>query len=266
MDAVQEEQLTTPIRRFIKQTFPWTIKPYEREQTILSGIAPLKEFKTPYGFYLVGPDCDFVRHLTSGKYESKETDWMAMKFLESTDLFVDGGANIGLYTMLARKLGVPTISIEPQRKNVKALKQGLRTNGFSCNIKQVALSDSQSQTTMYGLSSGSSSLIKDWHTETSLIRRKVKTDTLDNILKDVSPHVQLLIKLDLEGNEYKAILGSQQTMNRDPKPIWLIEIVDFAFPNGVNPHKQEVFNMFSNLRYSCQEITKGNFIFQKEVS
>jgi len=254
--------MTTPLRRFVKRTFPWAVPVYEKYQVIKSGLMPLREFSTPHGFTLIGPDCGFVAHQASGAYESKEIEWMAGVFSSRRiGLFVDAGANIGLYTMLALEYGIRTIAVEPQPKNVRAIRAGLRANRFICRIDQAALSDTDGMSTIFGLSSGSASLVKDWHTESSWIRRKVRTTTLDTVLRGFGEG-RLLIKLDLEGNEWPALLGAQETLARTPKPIWMVEIVDFAFKGGVHPHRADIFMMFVKHGYAGHEITPGNWVFE----
>jgi FkbM family methyltransferase len=253
-------ELTTPIRRFVKRTMPWTKPIYESYIGAKTGLMPLREFDTPYGFRLVGPDCFLTNDQAEGTYERKELEWMA-SMMRKVDAFVDCGANIGLYTMLALKIGIPTIAIEPQSKNVKAIRAGLKANGYGCRIAPVALSDREGTATMYGISSGSSSLRKNWNHEISLFRRTMATATLDNLLQSQFDGKRLLIKLDLEGHEWEALQGSSRTLAREPKPIWMVEIIDFAYPGGVNPHKAQIFALFERNRYKAREIAPGNWGF-----
>lgn len=252
--------MTTPLRRFVKRTLPWTIPLYERYSAIKMGAAPHKTYDTVYGFKLVGPRCQFVQDQADGTYEAREVTWF-LEALRHADLFVDCGANCGLYTMLALSKGVPAIAIEPQQRNVKAIETGLRVNGFNrAMIYPLALSDHEGNATMYGFSSGSSSLIRQWNTEPTFLRRIVPTARLDNLLRFVAPRSRLLVKVDVEGHEYEALLGAAQTLARTPRPTWMVEIVDWAHPGGVHPNREKTMALFEG--YSVRELSPGNFVFE----
>jgi FkbM family methyltransferase len=232
-------------------------------ETVRRGLAPLREFDTVYGFKLVSPARGFSESQADGTFEPDEMKWAADLLRSgSVDAFVDAGANVGLYTMLALKHGIPTMAIEPQKKNVKALKAGLKANGYECRVAPVALSDREGTATMFGISPCSASLVKNWNTEISAIHRTVATATLDNLLHFQFGGKRLLIKVDLEGNEWPALLGAAATLAREPKPIWMVEIVDFAFDGGVHPNKGEIFNLFERHGYRATELTKENWVFE----
>jgi FkbM family methyltransferase len=50
--------------------------------------------------------------------------------LLNSDVFIDRGANIGLYTCLAQSLGKRTVSFEPQPINLEFLFTNLTNNGW----------------------------------------------------------------------------------------------------------------------------------------
>jgi FkbM family methyltransferase len=255
-------ELSTPLRRFVKRIFPWTKPIYEAYSGAKTGLMPLREFDTPYGFRLVGPDCFLTNDQAEGTYESEEMSFMAGK-MGQADAFIDCGANVGLYTMLALKHGLPVVAIEPQRKNLRGLRRGLKVNGFSrCRTEKVALSDRCGTTTMYGISSGSSSLIRGWNSEISAIRRTVRTTTLDNLLQSQFDGKRLLIKMDLEGHEWEALQGAAATLARVPRPVWMVEVIDFAYPGGVHPHRADIFALFERNGYAAREIAEGNWGFE----
>jgi FkbM family methyltransferase len=257
-------EVTTLLRRSVKRAFPWTIPVYEKMQAVkrdISSMYPLRQYDTVYGFKLVGPDCRFIESQSDGTYEPGEVAWMAGT-MRKVDAFIDCGANVGLYTMLALKTGILAIAIEPQRKNVQAIKAGLKANGYECRIAPVALSNREGTATLHGMSSGSASLLANWHTEISAIHRTVATATLDNLLRSQFDKKRLLIKMDLEGHEWEALCGALRTLARTPRPIWMVEIVDFAHKGGVHPHKADIFSLFARHGYAAREIAPGNWGFE----
>jgi FkbM family methyltransferase len=141
------------------------------------------------------------------------------------------------------------------------MRAGMKANGFDFRVEPIALSDREGAATMFGMSPGSASLLKGWHTEVAMLRRKVRTQTLDNVLGSSFSGAQIFVKLDLEGNEWPALRGACATLCRIPRPIWMVEIVDFAFPGGVHPDREAIFDTFEAHGYAAQEITPGNWIF-----
>jgi FkbM family methyltransferase len=61
--------------------------------------------------------------------------------LRPGDVFVDVGANVGLYSVAAGEAGAHVISIEPQPAAVEQLKINLTMNGIDAEIHEVAVAD-----------------------------------------------------------------------------------------------------------------------------
>jgi hypothetical protein len=88
------------------------------------------------------------------------------------------------------------------------------------------------------------------------------TATLDNLLQSQFDGKRLLIKMDLEGHEWAALRGSSRTLARTPRPVWMVEIVDFAHKGGVHPHRADIFALFKGHGYAAREIAPGNWGFE----
>ena len=64
---------------------------------------------------------------------------------------------------------------------------------------------------------------------------------------------RLLIKIDVEGFERAVLDGAAATLNRIPRPMWLIEIcLTEHHPEGINPDCTAVFNIFWRAGYECR--------------
>src|SRR5690349_10944063 len=63
--------------------------------------------------------------------------------LDGIDLFVDIGANVGFFTLIASRHGVPTLACEPDPNNLQLLYRNLRYAVGSAEVEvlPVALSD-----------------------------------------------------------------------------------------------------------------------------
>ena len=138
--------------------------------------------------------------------------------LAKGSIFVDAGANIGAYTVLASSLigeKGKVIAIEMIPTTSTILKQHIDINQCdNVTIKNVALSSHPNQTVSafvpnnkYGMASISNS-----HKTQNIEEIKVKTDTLDNILEPYS-HIDLL-KLDIEGAELLALFGCIKSIDK----------------------------------------------------
>ena len=162
---------------------------------------------TPYGFKLAGN-----KEMQDGSFEQDEVE-LVMELLNDTEVFVDIGANIGLYSCLARSLGKKVIAIEPLKENLDYLYANFEANGWSdIEIFPIGLSAKPGIATLWGGGTGAS-LIKNWAGASSLMWRKVSVNTLDRILSNQFEKKRLLVKLDVEGAELEILRGASLTLS-----------------------------------------------------
>ena len=141
-------------------------------------------------------------------------------FLQKDDLFLDGGANIGTWSMLAAGHGgASVISVEPAVQTVAVLRANVALNGFAEGIRvvQAALADGEGTAAMgtRGLTNAVRALDQMSASDTV-----VRLTTLALILGDQIP---ALIKLDLEGYEIKALSGAGALLHAKKVLGWCIE-------------------------------------------
>jgi FkbM family methyltransferase len=222
------------------------------------------EVVTPLGFKLISGLHPAYELMRIGKFEVEETAIIA-KLLPKVDIFVDIGANLGYYTCLALQTEKPVIAFEPQQQNLQCLFQNLTTNGWEDKVEvfPLALSDRPGLLTLYGASGPSASLIKNWAGYSSRFKKIVPVSTLDNILAGRFSGKRFFIKMDVEGAEYHVLRGALATLQRAPKPIWLLEICLEEFhPEGENPDFQKIFQLFWENGYLAFAATES----QKQVT
>lgn len=141
------------------------------------------------------------------------------------DIFVDAGANIGVYTLLASRLVGPTgrvIAIEMMPDTAAILRRHVRENNCgNVEIVEKALSDradvkvtARVQPGKYGQASIAASAA-GW---TGQEEREVSTATLDQICDGIE-RIRL-VKLDLEGAELQALVGANATLKRTDYVIY----------------------------------------------
>jgi FkbM family methyltransferase len=138
------------------------------------------------------------------------------------DLFVDVGANVGFFTLLASRAGVGTLAVEPSPMNLKHLHRNLQKAAGSgaVEILPVALSDAVGVIDLLGSGQGAS-VQPGWGGIAANYATPVPMTTLDSILS--GREGRLLIKIDVEGNENAVLRGASTTLARSPRPTWLVE-------------------------------------------
>lgn len=167
------------------------------------------------------------------RYGFREADLeLAAKLLSPGDVFVDGGANIGLYAIVAGVRVGPSgkvIAFEPASRTRQILSENVTLNGFHWVIvRPEALGDSTGIQTMVtfagdgaGLSSFAPESTRDGTPESVSVAR------LDDVITEIlgrPDHPRLkLIKLDLEGSEVRALKGAGRLLS-SARPDLLIEV------------------------------------------
>ena len=144
----------------------------------------------------------------------------------SAGLFVDVGANLGLYSLLARNLGLDTLLFEPEPLHFAFLDRNAEVIGRSLPF---ALSD-QSGTAGFFVSGsnnpGSSSLVmpeggwEDSEYRSTVPVRLITFDAALSMLKIEASTIRL-IKIDVEGNEERTVLGMREYLQTPTAaPLW----------------------------------------------
>lgn len=145
--------------------------------------------------------------------------------LRPGDVFVDGGANIGLFSLRAATIVGPTgriVACEPSPGTMELLRANVTRNGFSMTeLHEVALSDAvgTTQFTVFEDGSGLASFAPQ-----SIDGRVVDVEvtTLDELTATFGNRVAV-VKLDIEGAEVKALRGASGLIQR-AAPLFVIEV------------------------------------------
>ncbi len=129
-----------------------------------------------------------------------------LHFLREGDLFLDIGANIGSYTVLASGVrGATTWAFEPDPKTVGYLKRNIATNHLTdlVTIYQCALGSAQGEVQFtVGLDTVNKVVTADNENTQTVLQNK-----LDNIIDKILQPV--MIKIDVEGYETEMLKGAQ---------------------------------------------------------
>jgi FkbM family methyltransferase len=150
---------------------------------------------------------DATGNFYCGLHEEDEMGF-ALHVLRRGDVFVDIGANVGSYTVLAAKLGARVVAVEPIPATFDRLVANVRLNGLESLVTahRVGLSDRNGSlrfTTDHG------TINHVMAPTDNLAGTEIEVATLDSILAGVSP---ALIKIDVEGHELAVLNGAGRTL------------------------------------------------------
>jgi FkbM family methyltransferase len=173
-----------------------------------------KLVKTKFGDYLVDPVSNFGQSLMNDNvYERELTDYF-VTVLKKGDVFVDVGANEGYYSILASKIvgsNGKVFAIEPQSRLQSVLFNNIDANkSYNIKVFQTAIADCVGMAKI--------NLTPDTNTGSSGIfhstkyRNKTETipqTTLSELFLLTNTRQVDMLKMDIEGFEYYAILGDK---------------------------------------------------------
>lgn len=157
-------------------------------------------------------------------YEPAVTQELS-RWLQPGDTFVDIGANIGYFSLLAAHLVGPSgavYSFEPNPDNCALLRQSLAENGFE-QVTLYPYAVAETAVTLFFSDGGADSngrLLQNHEVRDPNNGRQVQCVRLDDALPPL-PQLKL-IKMDIEGAEPRAWQGMQQTLKQH-RPILIFE-------------------------------------------
>ena len=214
---------------------------------------------TALGFAFIGPDGMPESRTVSGEVA------MLRELLRGRDLFVDVGANCGLYSLIACHAGVPVLAIEPNDLNFRRLQENLVHNRYEkAEALNVALGEVKGKCLLYGGGEGAS-LLKNWGGMASTYAREVEVETLEGLLRSRPSTERILIKIDVEGHEPAVLSGARGLLMREKAPTWIIE---HSFrenqDGGVNPRFLDLFELFWKAGYQCLTVDRERRIVRRD--
>jgi FkbM family methyltransferase len=151
-------------------------------------------------------------NIYTGLHEFEDMAFV-LHVLRTNDLFVDVGANVGSYTILASAaLGVKTIAFEPIPTTYGHLVDNIDLNG----VHDLVIAHNIGVGAERGELIFTSSLDTVNHVlgaaESDIASTKIAVNTLDETLGESRPTV---IKIDVEGFETRVIDGAAKALSRD---------------------------------------------------
>lgn len=160
-------------------------------------------------------------NIYAGVHEFRDM-MLTMHFLRPGDLFLDVGANVGSYAMLASGIsGASTWSFEPDPVTLGYLARNVSLNdlGKLVTIFDCALGDADGDVPFsIGLDTNNKVLTEGSDDPVRVVRQR----RLDGLTRDVTP---TMMKMDTEGHEDHVFAGAQDTLDREGLRIIVAETV-----------------------------------------
>lgn len=164
-------------------------------------------------------DAGLVANIFYGLYEFNESGFL-LHFLREDDIFLDVGANLGHYSLLASGIKkCQSIAIEPVPQTFDQLNKQVKLNNLQDKINTINIGLSSSQSELY--------FSTDRGTMNCVVTRdypgaeKIPVQTLDAVSKGFPIN---LLKIDVEGFEKMVLLGSEELLKSSNLKAIIIEI------------------------------------------
>lgn len=187
-----------------------------------------------------------------GTWEPNISNWLR-RTLKPGDGFIDLGANVGYYTLLAKKLVLdgPVWAFEASPTIYRQLVRNIELNNFDVVAYNFAVSDRDGEVSIHlGDNQGTANIFGGAPTEAVIPAR-----SLDSVLADQDVSAVRVIKIDIEGAEDLALAGMQETWKRLPDAAeFMVELsTDLLQPRGVDPNS--IVRMFEGRGYRAFRAT-----------
>ena len=166
--------------------------------------------------------------LSRGSYEPGMIS-VLQTWLPEGGVFADVGANEGFFSVLAARHVGPSgrvLAVEPQQRLAPVIQHNLELNGLAnVTLDHHALSDQPGSASFFlapGSNTGSSGLSRS--TRYSVPTQQVELITLQQLLDAADLARVDLMKMDIEGFEYEAVLGSREVFTSHRVRAFALEL------------------------------------------
>ena len=204
----------------------------------------------------------------SGQWESSISELFLRSLEEYGDssVFVDIGGNLGVHSLFVASKGFKTFSVEPMPTNLVRFYRSVVLSDVTERITliQNAIGDKRKPVWMSSTRKnfGNSKISSSQHFGMKHTKTSVNSILLSDILDFVSSRTEkfshFVVKLDIEGSECQAILGSGQALPKSAHYFIPIIVMEWTFDKKETyclPSKvKEMREMLENKNYTAFSI------------
>jgi FkbM family methyltransferase len=203
--------------------------------------------------------CKYIYYF--GVWEPNLTHWIRHR-LSPGDVFIDVGANIGYFTLLASRLvgdSGKVIAVEALPAIFASLENNLKINGArNVRVVNCAAWDAEEMITIYtqpenlpGQTTVMPAWASKWHLENE---SQIPAAPLSAILKPEEFRSARLIKIDVEGAEWHALCGMRRLMSTCRDDLEVMIEVDAKMLEAEGRTSQDVLNFFGRYGFHSYRI------------
>jgi len=232
-------------------------------RTLASATGAPRPVDLPAGFRLyVRPDDAEVGGALrrEHRYEENITRHLT-RALSPGSVFVDVGASIGFYTVLAGRLVGPSgrvMAFEPGPQNHSILLLNLLINDLgNVELFRIALSDTPG-VLLYSRSGGNGAIDEyDGEPDRLAVADLVDARPLDEV---IDPHLQVdVMKVDVEGAEGRVFRGAEQTLRRC-RPTVFFEFSPTTLQARSGMDGTEMLSFLSDIGYRFEALASDGIV------
>lgn len=223
---------------------------------------------------LVPPHMKGAAHYIAPRLCEFEEMAFVMHFLRPGEMFVDVGANIGAFTVLAAgAVGARVMAFEASPDTLKILARNVRLNGLEDRVKVVHAAVGQSKSMVsFSVGLGTENRVDMKKGDGASI--PVKMTTLDEELASDPPD---LIKVDVEGFETQVVAGGVGTLKHPRLQAIIMERNGSGLHYGFDEDAlhREIrgqgfvpghYEPFGRRLFQIDESARGNIIYTRNLN
>jgi FkbM family methyltransferase len=191
--------------------------------------------------------------------EDATTEYMK-SIIQPGMTFVDVGANIGYFTLLAASQGAHVVAYEPTRAVFERLRENVALNGFDdVTVVNAAVAEKRGTLTLYESTNDpeANNLFGDGDHPV-----EVATICLDDDLAEHGVEKVDLLKVDVEGAEPLVLAGAIRLLRSTAAPTIVMELNPVAL-RFANSEPADLLNRLESSGYRCTELERA--MYQGEI-
>jgi FkbM family methyltransferase len=171
-------------------------------------------------------DTGFTGNIYAGLHEFPDMAYV-LHVMDKEDLFIDVGANVGSYTVLAcASRGARGYCFEPIPSTFERLARNLRENGIGDRVRAMNIGVGETEEVVeFACSDDDVTNHVAVAGESAGQTLRVKVLPLDTVLRGESP---TMLKIDVEGFETRVVNGAQAVLRRNSLHSVIMELNGFS--------------------------------------
>jgi len=221
---------------------------------------------------LVSPHMKGAAHYITPRLCEFEEMAFVMHFLRPNEVFVDIGANIGAFTIMAAGVAsARVVAFEASPDTYEMISRNIRLNGFQERVKVIHAAVGRNEgTAQFSVGLGTENCVDMKKVGNSVT---VKMTTLDKELAETHPN---LLKVDVEGFETEVFAGAAKTLRQNSLQAIIVERNNLGARYGFDeePLHREIqscgftpcnYDPFNRKLFKLSEGAAENIIYARNI-